>query len=130
MMAALDRTSSLERTSSAGERFGEGFPARLVGFMSSTETALKFINLLLNDTVYVFEDSIMQLKKVKELEAEEAALVSLKCKVDDAKQIPSQTDALRKAIQRTVAEKKMQACTNSNIVHVAMRHLSPDVGTC
>ena len=40
--------------------------------MSSAETALKFINILLNDTVYVFEDSIMQLKKVKELEEEEA----------------------------------------------------------
>lgn len=61
--------SELQRTTS-GDIQGEGFPLALVHFMQS-DAALKFLNLLINDATYVFEDSMLQLSKVKELEAEQ-----------------------------------------------------------
>lgn len=72
-----DTTALTGAGGAAGASVTEGFPASLIAFLGtanysgSDSTAAKFISLLLNDTIFVFEDAMLKLKKIKELEAEE-----------------------------------------------------------
>ena len=66
----------------AGAPVTEGYPASLVECLGTANyrgesTAAKFISLLLNDTIFLFEDAMLKLKKIKELEEEEEGWESL-----------------------------------------------------
>ena len=66
----------------AGAAVTDGYPASLIECLGSANyrgesTAAKFISLLLNDTIFLFEDAMLKLKKIKELEVEEESWESL-----------------------------------------------------
>eukprot|EP01043_Picozoa_sp_COSAG02_P023075 COSAG02_NODE_1221_length_13805_cov_24.976653_2_plen_992_part_00 len=72
-----DTTALAGAGGAAGAPVTEGYPASLIAFLGTANysgadnTAAKFISLLLNDTIFVFEDAMLKLKKIKELETEE-----------------------------------------------------------
>jgi hypothetical protein len=86
-----DTTALIGEGGAAGAPVTEGYPASLIAFLNTADyrvgesTAAKFISLLLNDTIFVFEDAMLKLKKIKELEAEEESWESLPEEERDAK---------------------------------------------